>query len=201
MLSCGKNENKVQESKTLLNTDLIAVLDSMEQMDQLHRSAMSALAERHGWSSPELDSLWKLQNVIDKNNIVKLERIIIEHGFPGRSQVGENGSRAAFLILQHSADSIMDKYYDMVVAAGKNGDLAMSRVAMFQDRVLMHRGEKQIYGTQIRSERLTNPHTGETYDSAYVWPIENPAEVNKRRLSVGLNIPIEEYAAGFGVDY
>lgn len=198
----AKNEATKSELATQpLNTKLRAVLDSMGHLDQLHRSAMGDLADKYGWNSPQLDSLWALQSEIDESNMLLLEEIIEKYGFPGRSLVGEDGSRNAFLILQHSGDEMMDKYYELVVKAGENNELAMHRVAMFQDRVLMNRGEKQVYGTQIRSERLTNPDTGETYDSSYVWPIENPAEVNERRLSVGLNTPIEEYAAGFGVDY
>lgn len=203
-LACdsAKNESTKTELVTQpLNTKLMAVLDSMGHLDQLHRSAMGDLADKYGWNSPQMDSLWTLQRKIDGRNILLLEEIIEQYGFPGRSLVGEGGSRNAFLILQHSGSETMDKYYELVVKAGENNELAMNRVAMFQDRVLMNRGEKQIYGTQIRSERLTNPETGETYDSSYVWPIENPAEVNERRLSVGLDTPIEEYAAGFGVIY
>lgn len=201
LLSCSQGNNNRQRDTPKLNIELMSMLDSMGRLDQQYRSVMSSVAEQYGWSSPKMDSLWSLQNTIDESNILKLEQIISSFGFPGRSLVGDSGSRYAFLILQHSNDAIMEKYYDEVLCAGKEGELAMNRVAMYQDRVLMRRGEKQIYGTQIRSERLVDPHTGENYDSAYVWPIIDPDNVNNRRFKVGLNEPIEEYAAKFGVIY
>lgn len=198
LASCQQSTKETTNSTQPLNQKkLIAELDSMEVLDQKYRSKLQSTP----LSSPESGNLWSQQQVIDQSNLKRLEEIIAEFGFPGRSLVGEDGSRTAFLILQHSPDSIMEKYYDMVIKAGESGNLDMSRVAMFQDRVLMRRGEKQIYGTQVRSEQRYDKVKQEYYDSAYVWPIENPEEVNKRRLEVGLNEPIESYVRKFGIEY
>lgn len=197
LAGCYQATQETTNAAQVLDQNLIAELDSMHILDQNYRSQLQSTP----LSSAEFGNLWSQQQAIDQSNLKRLEEIIAEYGFPGRSLVGEDGSRTVFLILQHSPDSIMEKYYDLVVKAGESGDLDMSSVAMFQDRVLMNRGEKQIYGTQVRSEQRYDKVKQEYYDSTYVWPIENPNEVNKRRLEVGLNEPIENYARRFGVEY
>ncbi len=50
---------------------------------------------------------------------------------------------------------------------------------MFYDRLLLRRGQRQIYGTQLaRSSKSNKP---------YVLPLEDPLNVDKRRLEMGLN--------------
>ncbi|MTI21097.1 hypothetical protein E1176_08705 [Fulvivirga sp. RKSG066] len=193
LISC---DTKQSESKTTkgINQELSEVLKRMKALDQKYRHQLMDIEDMR-----KRDSIWMLQAKIDRENLKILEDIISEYGFPGRSLVGEDGSRAAFLILQHSSEETMEKHYDLILEAGENNELAMHRAAMFQDRVLMNRGEKQVYRTQIYSKRVIKSETGESYDSAYVWPIEDLRGVNKRRLEVGLNESVEIYAAGFGV--
>ena len=70
----------------------------------------------------------------------------------------------------------------------------MRSAAMMEDRYLMNEGKPQIYGTQ-----------GMSYDDergSLIWPIENPETVNERRLKVGYDQTIEEYAKLlFGDDF
>ena len=61
-----------------------------------------------------------------------------------------------------------------------------------EDRMLMDKGEKQKYGSQLRMDN----ESGEWE----LWPIEDPEKVNNRRAEVGLE-PIEEYVRHFGIEY
>jgi hypothetical protein len=53
-----------------------------------------------------------------------------------------------------------------------------------EDRVLLGKGKKQKYGSQISMDTETQ--------SYYVSPLEDPDNVDKRRASVGLE-PMAEY--------
>lgn len=50
---------------------------------------------------------------------------------------------------------------------------------MFYDRLLLRRGELQVYGTQLAiDDKSKDP---------YVLPLKDPKNVDKRRAEVGLN--------------
>jgi len=68
--------------------------------------------------------------------------------------------------------------------AVKNGNARGSSLALLEDRILLGQGKKQIYGSQIGNNPVT-----QTY---YVRPLEDPDNVDKRRAEVGLG-PLAEY--------
>ncbi len=121
----------------------------------------------------------------DKNQVILLS-LLEECGFPTKKEVGEKGMDGIFFVLQHSYQNIMAYYYGDMQKATTKGVFEESTFALMQDRLLMHFGHKQIYGTQIIREGL--------YD------LEKPSEVNKRREKVGLP-PIEEYLKRFELNY
>ena len=92
-------------------------LEGMYEADQSHRSEMEAVGTKYGYSSPEILELWQKQQPIDQPNIARLAQIIEEHGWPGRSLVGDKGALAAFLVLQHAGHSYQKKYLPLVRAA------------------------------------------------------------------------------------
>ena len=78
----------------------------------------------------------------------------------------------------------------MVREATVAGELDRSLLPLLEDRLLMEEGKPQIYGTQITRGATGQPE---------VWPIEDPAHVDERRTSVGLE-PLVEYLKRFGLD-
>jgi hypothetical protein len=135
----------------------------------------------------------------DSLNLVEVERIIKEYGFPGKSLVGEPENEAAWFVIQHS-DKI-EEYFPLIKKAGEEGELSLTKVAMMEDRMLTYRGEAQIYGTQGKGIfKVKNPTKQE--DFYYViWPIKNPDKVNELRKAVGFNSTIEDYAKQLGIVY
>ena len=94
-------------------------------------------------------------------------------------------------MIQKMGDKATAK--DTMKKAGKAGELPFRLVAMMEDRYLMGEGKPQIYGTQ-----------GITYNNsaAFIWPIENPEDVNQRRKEAGFDTTIEVYAKDlFGEDF
>jgi len=73
--------------------------------------------------------------------------------------------------------------------AADNGDMSMEYLSMTLDRIRFHKDEPQIYGTHT----WINPESGERE----VMPMEDEANVNKRRRELGL-MPLERYHARRG---
>lgn len=181
------------------STSLAIELDSIFEIDQKYRAEMQSVQNEFGWNSKEMSQLWVKQNKIDSSNLQRIIEIIEEvGGYPGQSLVGHSASKSAFYVLQHAPDSIQEKYYNLIVNAAKNNELKRGLAAMYQDRYLMHRGEPQIFGTQVRTEYKTDSLTGEKIEHTYVWPIADTANIDSLRLWNGL-LNLEDYLNNFGV--
>jgi hypothetical protein len=132
---------------------------------------------------------------VDDHNQARLAEIFDEHGWPGWSLVGEDGSTAAWAIAQH-ADldlAFQERALDLLQAAVDAGDASGGDLAYLTDRVLVAKGEPQLYGTQWGSaaDGTPEPRT----------PIADAANVDARRAAAGLSTLaeyLEELEAAFG---
>jgi hypothetical protein len=128
----------------------------------------------------------------DSANMRRLEEIIARHGWPGAALVGSQASIGAFLVLQHADAATQERHLPLLRRAAERGDLPRSQLAMLEDRVLMHHGRKQLYGTQL----WIDPATGQRV----LWPVEDEAGVDTRRAAAGLP-SLAMYLRGFGIEY
>lgn len=181
-----------------LNKPLQRELLRMETEDQKYREMIEAEMIKMSSSgtaeaSKHYIAIVKQQDEIDLRNSARLDRIIKQYGWPGRSLVGKDGATAAFLILQHSNLSYQQKYLPLLKEASKKGEARAADAAMLEDRVLVREGKKQIYGTQLHS----GPETG---GKLVLSPIEDDEHVDERRASVGM-MPLAEYLKHFGMEY
>ncbi len=122
---------------------------------------------------------------IDVANTDRLREIVSEHGWPGRSLVGDEGAHHAWLIAQH-ADRQLDfqrEALELLADAVRRGDAAQRDLAYLTDRVRMNEGREQVYGTQIADVEDGN---------GVPWPVEDPTNLDARRAALGLP-PFEEY--------
>jgi hypothetical protein len=120
---------------------------------------------------------------IDRENTAWLKQVVAEHGWPTRSMVGDDGSNAAWLLVQHAdADPAFQREcLDLMTRLSAEEVLPMN-VAYLTDRVLLAEGKKQVYGTQFAEiEGKQQPR-----------PLEDPEHVDERRAEVGLP-SLEEY--------
>ena len=177
-----------------LSAELIAMGDEDQKFRTILQDAMIKASSSSGSKAlQDLPGLIKKQTEIDRKNLARLEEIIQKHGWPGKSLVGDKGSIAAFLILQHSEQSTQEKYLDLFKAAAKSGEARKADAAMLEDRVLMRQGKKQIYGTQLQSN-------AESQGKLFLYPVEDELHVDERRESVGLPT-MKEYLKHFELDY
>jgi len=134
----------------------------------------------------EIKKYWQIKDSINKINLCELDSIIQESGWPKVSEVGKEGSSAAFLIIQHSKSSDQKKYYQYLKKAVKQHEAYPRQLALLKDRIRVFDNKKQIYGSQISWDPVTQK---DYFDYS---KLRRPANVNKRRKSVGLG-PIEDY--------
>lgn len=166
-------------------------LETMFDTDQSTRMEIDTIGTKYGFNSPEIMALWKKQQPIDDANIARLRQIIHEHGWPGRSLVGDKGAGAAFLVLQHADYAEQKKYLPLLRAAAAAGEARREDLALLEDRVLTSEGQKQIYGSQLKQNEQ---------GVLEFYPIEDEVNVDLRRQAVGLQ-PLAEYAKHFGIEY
>ena len=158
--------------------------------DQRHRQNVDSIRSTFGDNSPQMNALWRIMSIADSNNMQRVTQILDTYGWLGAKAVGAQGNSTLFLVIQHSDLEVQEKYLPMMREAVKTGNALGADLALLEDRVLMRRGKKQIYGSQVQRDKSTGK-------KAFA-PIEDVEHVDARRASVGLE-PLAEYAKRFGI--
>jgi len=175
-----------------LDLELMAEFGVIAETDQTQRREMRPISEKYGWESPQMDSLWKLQNYADSVNTLRITQLIDERGYPGKSLVGSKFQSTAFLVIQHADHETQVKYLDVLKAAADAGEVRWSSIALLIDRVRQGDGKMQIYGSQVSRNQETNEF--------FFAPIEEPYKVDSLRQAVGLG-PLTKYAQNWDFEY
>ncbi len=126
---------------------------------------------------------------VDGANLPWVRDVIAGHGWPGQSLVGADGAHAAWLLAQHAdADPVFQRQcLDLLAAAVEAGEATVIELAYLTDRVLLHEGQPQVYGTQ-----LTRDASGRMVPC----DLRDPDGLDERRAAVGLE-PFAEYVRHF----
>jgi hypothetical protein len=113
---------------------------------------------------------------VDRANTARLRQIVAEHGWPGHELVGQAAAHAAWLLAQHAPPRFQEECLPLLEEAVVRGDASSRDLAYLMDRVLMHRGQPQIYGTQYLVK-----------DGVWtLWTVLDPAGLDERRAALGL---------------
>ncbi len=119
----------------------------------------------------------EMQQVHEENAAV-LDTIISEHGWPTTAAVGREAAEAAWLIAQHAIGlPAFQRRCLSLLQAAATGDVPAWHPAMLLDRICVFEGRPQVFGTSFDWDEA-----GEMSP----LPIDNAAEVDARRASVGL---------------
>jgi len=190
------------------NPRLKQELDSLYRQDQKYRELIVYLNNGKGDSVETALHLPKGQlfsyiigNMLnaDASNLQRVKQLLTQHGYPGKSLVGEPTNEAAWHVIQHSDE--IPTYLPLMKAAAQKGELPYWRYAQMLDRQLQHQGREQLYGTQGISFNVTDKATGKPEVVSFIWPIKNPARVNARRKKAGFPTTIEEGSKQLGIPY
>jgi hypothetical protein len=164
----------------------------------------AAPAPRPTWTSSEFDAALSAELIdmlaqdqadrlagdgdgTDEERTERLREIIVAHGWPTYSLVGEEAEDAAWAIAQHSDHDpdFQREAREWLLIAVENDDASPGNLAYLTDRIAVGAGEPQTYGTQIGcGEDGPEPST----------PIADEAAVDERRAEVGLP-PLADYYA------
>jgi hypothetical protein len=156
----------------------IASRVAMDQAVQRELSERIQAGQPIGPASARQDSVFNA-------NLQWMRLVLAQYGWPGRRLVGDEGSHGAWLLLQHAdRDTALQRTaLQLLENAVGAGDASSRDLAYLTDRVRAAEGRPQVYGTQLR------------YDSrgcASPKPSEDPAQLDARRASVGLE-PLAQY--------
>jgi hypothetical protein len=167
------------------NDSLRTVLLTLRDRDQAARADFGARAG----DSTYARQLMRLDSAITAEMDVILEK----SGLPTRSLVGAQGADAAMLIVQHSAT--LQKRVLALAKALPAGEVSAEKLAMLEDRILMHQGKPQIFGSQF------NLAPGGSFQFA---PVVDAANLDARRSAAGM-MPMRAYVcmmeeAGMRID-
>jgi len=122
----------------------------------------------------------------DHRNQELVISIIEKCGMPTLNEVSQKHMNAIWLGLQHTTAEYRKKYFPKIEQAVKNGELSKEQYALMKDRILMDEGKPQIYGSQIKDNKL--------------YKLENPETVNERRKEMGMGT-IEDYLRNFNIQF
>ncbi|AZA81994.1 hypothetical protein C1637_24500 [Chryseobacterium lactis] len=209
LLLSGLSLGLINAQQQKFNENLKKELDEIMKVDQGYRMLFdseitpekkSQILKDLNIDSDEFERKgWDLVAEHDTLNIKRIESIISQYGYPGKTLVGEPTNHAAWYVIQHSTK--IAKYFPLIKEAGEKKEIPFTWVAMMEDRYLMNDNREQIYGTQGKGE-MTKDKDGKQVFVNFVWPIKDPENVNKRRKEAGFDSTIEEIAKRmFGKDF
>ena len=116
---------------------------------------------------------------VDHRHTKRMKQIIDEYGFPGKSQVGSGGAKAAWLLIQHAdhEPEFQQRCLPLIHEAGLLGEIELERCAYLEDRVRLNTHRNQLYGTQWRVIEPTR---------ISVRPLEDASRVDELRANLGI---------------
>ncbi|MGN6394939.1 MAG: DUF6624 domain-containing protein [Mucilaginibacter sp.] len=165
------------------DTALIQKIDSMFKDDQLWRKEYFKLQKKESQYDEEtINRKWA---EADSINEIKAKAIIKQYGYPGYSLAGEKSDKF-WAIVQHCDDDIafQEKVLALMKTEVARNNAGKENYALLTDRVLVNKHQKQIYGTQVR----TDPKTHKTTP----FPLKYPEKVDALRKKMGMG-PLRDY--------
>ena len=131
--------------------------------------------------SPKLDPL-ELHN----RHIKIIEKILITYPDLSKEDVGTYGMKGIKFALLHSKLEHLQKFESVY-----NRLFDKSAQAYYQDKILVAKGEEQLYGTQFRYCELRNRNL--------LYPVFEIENLNVRRMRMKMSL-IEDYAKFNGIE-
>jgi hypothetical protein len=172
---------KLPPAKAVANITRPALQHQLLQMqreDQAVRERFIAAFNAHGGDLPMDDPMSLAVTHVDEVNLPKLKHIFNQDGFPSTDMVGIDGVQAAFLLTTHADDDplFQAKILKIITPRLRKNEIDGNQFALLTDRVLVHQGKRQRYGTQFEGRG----------DQLKPKPIQDEAHVDERRRALGL---------------
>jgi hypothetical protein len=174
------------------NPEFAKALWRMRAIDQFGFSEIDIAIKKTGPNSSVVRGIWECKFIIGENTHNELDKLITIYGWPRFKDVGEQAARTAFTVILHSNSRLINKYLPTVKVICEEKELPWERYATMYDRSLWYEKKPQKYGTHTQF----NPTT----QKEEVYPLEDPANVDKWRKELGLE-PLKDYLARYHINY
>lgn len=156
--------------------------------DQCIRERMAALtkAVTVEGNTSLIDSLIITSDEVQRIDTENMRTIdsILHHGLP--QGLSHESYKTIWIVIDHAPIDKQVQYLPLIEQMADDGLVGYDEYATLFDRVAMKQNRPQRYGSQ--SVQFGRADAVELY----IWPIENPAELNARRAEVGM-MPFAEY--------
>lgn len=133
-----------------------------------------------------IDSLIIASNNVEQIDAENMHIIdsILHQGLP--RGLSDESYKTIWIVIDHASLDKQEQYLPMIKQMADDGLVGYDEYATLFDRVAMKQNRPQRYGSQ-------SVQFG-TIDAVelYIWPIENPTELDTRRAEVGM-MPFAEY--------
>ncbi len=164
----------------------------IDELDQRYRNQIDFIETKYGRESKELQDLFKNMHLADSTNLIQVESIIKKYGWLGYDKIGSQANTTLFMVIQHSDPLTQEKSLSIMREAVKKGNAKAKSLALLEDRIALHQGKMQNYGSQIFWSKANNRY--------FILPLADPDNVDKRRAEVGLQ-PISEYVSVWNIKW
>ena len=177
-------------TETSDNPTTQALLD-MRQREQALQTKIDEASDKFG-DEQALFELDEQQQKMQVEHMTKLEELMSSEGWISSKKYGKTASIQALNIMKNAPGERLAPHLDALLKATENGEANPPEVAYIHDKVLMHQGKKQLYGTQIAFNEKKGIND--------VYPIQDEANVDTRRAKVGLG-PLADALKKMGIKY
>ena len=116
---------------------------------------------------------------LHERNAARLRELIAEHGWPDTDSAGTEGTLAAWFIAQHAVGEpdFQREALRLIREKLRLGKVPAAQEAYLSDRIALHEGRPQRFGTQ------SVPCPDGNYRR---WKTEDPEGLNERRVRAGM---------------
>ena len=152
-----------------------AIRDELLKMEKVDQDARMKCA--NGTADEQVRCLAEISTTVDEPNTRRLAEIFDQIGFPNTAKVGKDGLQTFMVLLQHAtSDPLRVRALKPIANAFRNNEMPPMAYANFVDRLRLHQGKKQLYGSGF-----------EFKDGKMVLsPTEDLKNLEKRRAKIGL---------------
>lgn len=153
--------------------DLKEQLEGIFERDQHDRILWSQAARASSPNPERTEVLYRQAAQTDSLNLVAVNRILLEQGFPRKQKVGEMALVGLWSAFQHNSLEMQKQFLPQLETAVARGDMAPAYLATLKDRIDVREGRPQKYGTQWGPDGKR-------------CPLLDASRVNEWRQEVGL---------------
>lgn len=168
-----KDTFELRQKALNYNLPLKEKLEWIFERDQYDRMIWSLTAQNHPEQTHRVDMLAARAWDTDSTNLIMVNEVLSESGFPRRSQVGELATIAVWSVFQHNDLEHQRLFLPQLEEAVSNGEIAPAYLAVLKDRIDIRDGRPQKYGSQRDAD-------------GKLCPLLDASRVNEWRQEVGL---------------